>query len=67
MSFWMTSKKDGVCSECGLDIKSGDRIVYDPDAHIVLCDDNMCGVAYNGPDAPRKEDRSKLLKECRRK
>ena len=59
MSFWMTTKFDSECKECGLEIKKGDRIVYDPETKIVLCSDRLCGVADSGVDPQEDQANAK--------
>lgn len=63
MAFWMTAVKDGSCHECGGEITSGDRIVYDPEQYIVLCKDNMCGVAHIGPDKSTSKEMKAIIKD----
>lgn len=46
--FWMTAKRDGQCHECEGDIRSGERIVYDPTDYVAYC--STCGEDVIGED-----------------
>ena len=41
---WITAHYDGKCSECGTEIKKGDRAFYFPNGKKILCE-AVCGRA----------------------